>query len=410
MRNAGVKRQQHDNAATALFESDVSSAFNVVQTALRAVVAQIPGTPARPTDLQRAVGVDFKICWCVNTVIRAVEPLLAARHVPSPAAAKRFLKACVAGGVPEPVVDETRQALEDFGRLARRYASSRQAFDAMLAGAAIAADRVEGEDVEIEHRRSVHRGLSYMWGREVETFRIAAIARRSASGKGIDMMTLNSKIGVRRFRADARTDIYSERLGAGRFQYGGQSRPIVPPIDESGTPLIPQFCTKPLPKMRTEVLSREYTATQITNQRIGMDSAVDLTFGTITRNVDFIDEGQGPWFESVCLVTIPTVMFQFDALIHRPSLGSISPQVSVLTNADTMPGMGGYSQHLPNQENAACLGPAHRVRGARAPFSEIALYRYATSQVDWDLGAFDLWRVRIRFPLLFSAIRLRFFV
>ena len=138
---------------------------------------------------------------------------------------------------------------------------------------------------------------------------------------------------------------------------------------------------------------------------------MDLTLATITRGVRrAARDGKEHGFHALSKIDGPVRTWAYDVLVHAPSFGRLEPRLTAYADPlafDTAE----YRERcapLPLRERVEHLG-----RGpACAPCPDYPrhheLVGYACGMLGWDAEEFDLFRVRIEFPLVNSVVRVRF--
>lgn len=388
---------------------DARRVFLEVQRALAEWVAAVPGELRRPADMQKALRLDSKICWQVFNVIRGENALSAARYVPTAAAMQRAIRAAEAAGVAEANSRAVLDSLAEFDAVVRVHAGSRADFAAMLS--AVAPDE-SAEQVELQHRRAAYRALSHIWGAQQDVFGSTTIVRRSASGEhASDELLIGVKRGLRRLRPGGH-ELYGSRLATP----GAEPQPLPTPLDPEaaqryGAPLLPEFCTRPLPRFRT-LSESGWQYCELVDDRLGRQGSVDLVFGTRADGLAFPRDVDGRrWFGLSALLRMPAALLINTLLVHRPSFGAVAPKHMVFAavpGSDAPRHMARVS--LPQRERVVPLGRADQL--AQAPdlpgYGE--MLAHACGRAGWELGEFDAFRVRISHPVLHAVSRLYFFV
>lgn len=389
------------------FSEETTLALQVVRRALAEFVAAVPGETRRPTDLQRALGVDSKICWQIFNVIRGDGSLSPAIHVPTLPALRRTMTAARGVGVPSGVIRAVQTSLKDFERVVELHSGSRPDFDAMVAAIAPGDST---DQIQLKHRRSVYRGLSHIWGKQIDVLTTTTLIRRSEHGT--DRVILTSKRGLRRLRPDAHIQVYGYRLGADTTHQPRETIPIEPgAIERYGAPLLAQFCSQPLPEFRMRADPGGWQNCVLTGSSIGRLSDMDLAFATLSRDVpDSHDTDGRIWVGSNAMLTAPTGLLVQNLLVHRPSFDGLKPKLLVFANA---PGTDApqvmQSLALPLRERIVSIGRADHIAGTPDDPGFPEMLGVCAERVGWDLSEFEGYRVRIQYPVLHTVVRQFFY-
>lgn len=397
-------------------EAETRTAIVAVRTALAELVAAIPGDIQRPADLQRIMGVDSKICWQVFNVIRTDSVMSAAKHVPTSAALKRPMASARRLGVSAQVIAAVENSVSAFEEVIGNHADSRQEFDAMVS--ALAAQDSDDEQIATHQRRAVYRGLSHIWGAQVDVFSLTTLVRKSASGRNAekgpctDQVIVSGKRGLRRLRPGAYVGVYGCRLAVSQPDSPLQSIALDRATEAKyGAPLLPEFSTNPMPQFRSFTDSEGWMSCELVGEEIGRGSSVDLTFGSLASDVPMPHDSDGRmWFGSNALLSTPAGVLVCNLLIHRPSLGLVEPEVLTFANVpggDEPSAMRRLS--LPMGESVVRLGRGDQVTPTPDAPDYPRLLQRVSSAVGWNLAEFDAYRVRVAYPVMHSVVRLFFF-
>ena len=395
------------------FEVETAKALASVRKTLGALVAAMPGEIRRPIDLQRLTQADYRVCWQVFSVLRSGTSIAAANQVPRLPSLRRLLDAAEGMPVSPTLIAAVQTAVQEFDRVVKTHAGDRSAFDAMVAGVSPGGS---SESIDLFHRRAAYRSLSHIWGMQVETFSRLVLVRPSASGHGTDECMLNNKLRVRRLRpgVSSRVHGFLERP----LSSAAALQPALEPIDTEaantyGVPLLPEFCSQPVPQFKTVRTDDGWNYSELVGEELGRRSAVDLTFSGIYRGLPpKLDTDGRPLVSSGTLMTIPTGLLISDLAVHRPSYGPVTPEVAVYgaLRGNESPAGTDQTPQLPIREHMVALG-----RGADAVQTpEVAQYpemfRYVCGILGWDPEEFDVYRLRLAFPVLSSDVKLQFHV
>ncbi len=389
------------------FEVDTAAALAAVRKTLGALVAAMPGEIHRPIDLQRVTQADYRVCWQVFSVLRSGTSIAAANHVPRLPSLRRLLAAAERRSVPPPLIAAVQTAVREFDHVVEVHAGDRSAFDAMVAGVAPGGS---SEAIDLFHRRTAYRSLSHIWGMQVETFSRLVLVRPAAAGHGTDECMLNSKLHLRRLRPGVSSRVH------GFLEHPAAAQQAVEPIDREaaetyGVPLLPEFCTQPVPKLKTVRANDGWNYSELAGRELGRRSAVNLTFSGILRERPFTMGRDGrPLIDNGTLITIPTGLLISDLAVHRPSYGQVTPEVAVYgaLRGNESPAGTAQRQQLPIRERVVSLGSgADAVQTPEVPqYPE--MFRYVCRILGWDPDEFDVYRLRLAFPVLSSDVKLQF--
>jgi hypothetical protein len=393
------------------FEVEAAAALSSMRGALSDLLASLPGgAVTKAADLRRVLELDNKLCWKVMKVANASNPLAAGIHVPSAANLKTLLKAATARRVPTARREAVERAAADFDRVVREHAGDRTSFDSMVS----AYGRDPGS-IDLTQRRAAFRANSHMYGIQVNAQLNCCFLHPSKDKGRLDIATLRGKIGLRRIRPDAAWIVAEARTsdsdGVVRKQLGRE------PLDPSqktvhGLSPLAEFCTKPLPKFQTVEGIGGYVLGELGGSGVGNTSSLTCITGDVVWSAasSYQDEHnrQG---ELLTSIHTPCRVLIHDVLIYKDMFGPISPEVFVYD--DYWRKVSGYkikpeAISLAAPEEVMCLGQGTSVLPTPDVPRYVEMADYVAERVRWDLDQFEVYRCRVEYPVMHSAVVIRF--
>jgi hypothetical protein len=400
----------HDATLVSSFAADASETLQQLRTAVLDIFESSPGGIGRSRDAQRQLGINAKLSWQLFRLAAPGDPLTLAPNVPAPSAMRSLLAAAAERDVPAELVDRLARAYRAFEQLVETHAGDRASFDSMVRSVT-PADTDRGD---LQHRRNMFRACSHYWGLQVETYFTLHALFPSKSPDLFDYASVRCHLGLRRLRADASVIVDSFQLS---MADGSKPHSFVrKPLDEDafaqyGAPLLPEFCTQPLPQLRTHVEKNQTSCSELLNHAIGRSGAVDLTFGelTVAAPLSVGSNGHGRGFGNNVRIGAPTVTMISDMLVHRPTLPFLRPFLKVYgsTPRDSAESLLNSSQ-LPFNEPVRRLerGPLHAKTPQVPRYAELATD--LAHRLNLSLEDFDVYRVEIAYPLMQTRIAIGF--
>jgi hypothetical protein len=322
---------------------------------------------------------------------------------------KIFLTAARKKRVPREQLDRVREAMRAYERLIDTHAGDRATLEMMLTSCA----QRGRERVDQEHRRAAFRANSYIWGIQAKTqFRTYFLVPSEQEGL-FDVASLRGYVGLRRIRAGVPWAIHRATVvdDDGVQRRAMQSEWLDSPDDPNetcGVPLLREFCTKPLPKMRRVTVRPGLVDHEIIEGQVGNTAMGTCVMGEIVR-------GTGPrWGEehNECVelatrVNTPCEHLVFDQIIHADLFGAVEPQLTVYSElAGVTPARQEAASRLPLP---VLEGITHLGRAA-GPLHVAETPRYADmtnfvfEKLGLDRRAFDVYRVHMAFPPIPTAV------
>ena len=397
-------------AENGTFEEEVAAILGRLRGALAELLAALPGNVSNGPDLRRVLKLNNKLCWRVIKVATASNPLDAAIHVPSATNMKTVLKAASARKVPRARRDAVAKAVADFEKLVETHAGDRSSFDSMVSAL--------GDDpaaIDLTHKRAAFRANSHICGMQAETQLNCCFLHPAQDPGMLDIATLRGGLNLRRMRPDA-TWIVAEARTADND--GVVRREIVrEPLDPSqatthGLAPLRAFCSEPLPRFSTVGGQGGFVLGELAGNRVGNASAITCITADVVRNAaSCCQDEHNTHGELVAGVHTPCHALIHDVLIFKGMFGAISPGVCVyddywrkMSRGATVP----EAVTLATHEEVSRLGQGPSV----LPTPDVPRYaemaRYAFARLGWDGEQFEVYRCRVEYPVMHSAVVVRF--
>jgi len=391
------------------FPAAAETVIRRLRTALAAVVYGIPGfSYRRPADLATELGLDPKLAWNIGRCVDTPDLFASVRFMPGPTGIRTLLRAAQRRAAPAEALAETRAAFAAFRELVRTHAGSRKYFN-MLAAGLTATDRLRAD---IEHRRLMFEGNTYVWGVRARTLFRANIVRPSADGDTYDLVAVRGFIDFCRMRPNV-----AWRLGQSfsvdsthRVHHDARRVPL-DPASTGPVPLLTEFCSHPTPAFRPVLSAHGEIEFEFVESSVGDTARVTCVTGELLRAVepryrtDLYDD-----FCNAFSIRTPAEVLVFDLLLHRdlfPGGGGLCPELY----SDLF---GGGPQlryeptallplHDPLIPLGSGLDVVHTADIPRYP----EMLRQALAWAGWNGEEFDVYRLRIQYPPLPTTVMLR---
>ncbi len=366
-----------------------------LRDAVRRLVDSSPVPIRRAADLSRTLEVDAPLGWQVFRLAIATDPFAAVPYIPRAGSMDKVLRHAAERSFDGAAIEAARLAFDRFEEAIRRIAGGRGNFDAMVA----ALGREASGLIEVRHRGAAFRANTHVWGLSADTDHRVAVWHPGSWPGSEHVLSIFGKVNLRQLRPDAvlclRSSVVTDEGGASVHAFRTLS-------------LVEGFGSDPPPAI--EVV-RDPDAVRQVVRPAGVGSAGAITF--------FIHELARDWNEGRaqtswglrCLVNVPCKVMILDMLVPRgwsapatarlTTHGSLSNPASVVENAEPF--------LLPTRETVRHLGAGqqgleamHTPEVPRCPEMIRAMLR----RVEWEGAAFDVYRCRIRYPILHSMVAL----
>lgn len=401
-------------AAGSGFVPEATRTIRDLRVAITKVFRSIPGGVRNSYDVHRYLSLDTKLSWQIYKISSNEEQELAlASYVPAPASMKRLMKAARERGIKPELVDELGVAYAGFEHLVETHAGNRTRFNSMAMGLC---DMPESPFTDLAHRRAIFNGHSHFWGLQQAAYVVTLIIHPSKTTPGLfNYAQIRGKFGVCRLRPDV--DVYLDTIKFANDKGGTDTaaRATFEPeaTEKYRAPIIPQFCTQPLPEMDTVHRPDGREVTKLVGQSVGRKSTVDFVFGNI-----WPDTSIGTWlgtnrrgFGNTSKVPYPTALYIIDVLVHRPTFSNLEEHFKVYGNAsleDEPSNIVRARPTLPFREQVTQL----RTPADCAYIPEVPIYpelvNYCCNKLEYRMEDLDVYRLKVEYPLMDTMVAVWF--
>lgn len=387
-----------------------------LQVAVRNVLAGVPGLPGtRPVEIAAALGIDLKLAWKVARIAQSGDPFGAVRHLPGSAGWRIAMEAAERAGAAAAVVAEATAAFERATASGAAWAGDRRAFEMMAAGLAAGSDM----RIDVEHRRQLYLGGSYVWGvRARLAIRIDILGPARTSKRMLDCVTVRGFLGVERMRSDAAWRIEAPFVldDRGSKRVAAPAEPLVPtPRGDDAGPaagphLLRDFCSGGLPELRPMAEAGAPRSLELADSEVGTEGRFDIVHGTVLRNVQSLrrssrHHGIFQMFQQ----RTPAERAVFDLAVHRSAIPEDALPEGILysdVHARTPTSHHRAKDRIPAGTAVAALGAG--LRKARLPDMprHAELLKLGFERAGWNPAEFLLFRVDVSYPPVPSTLAL----
>jgi hypothetical protein len=324
---------QSDGAAD--FSTEVGAAVQQVRQALFESLTAVGLDAAIPLQVAKALGIDKSLSWKVCRIVTEPEPVLVASRLPGRPGMKIVAKALRKAGVAPESVQAIEFAVERFRLVEARHAGDRETLTAMLSGTAAGRDREEFE------RRRSFLGNSATWGvRARLQMAVRFLSPSSVKGK-LDLALANGFCGFQRLSNDLPWSIANLALhdDQGRPSAFGIHAPIDPEgMTGDGVPLVPEFCTSPLPSMKLARLKDGAVRLLVGERPLGKAGTFDVMAAWTMRGVLSMYPAEKDEMGShLTILNTPTELLIQDLFVHKSLAFAMNPRASVHSQLHTGP-------------------------------------------------------------------------
>jgi hypothetical protein len=402
---AGMPERKPRATAEVSFSDHSARVLDHLRGAVATILSAVPElTTPRPVDIAERLGIDNKLAWKIANVVDGEDPFKAARYIPGTAAFRIFLRAAASRDVPKAMIASAKAAFGSYRDLVDTHAGSRHAFDMMLAGHA----HEERVRADLEHRRLMFLGSSYVWGLQARVVLRTDLLAPSDDPMMFDAATIRGFIDLRRLRPDVPWRIargYSAD-DAGGIHTSFVREALAAELNGASlghdAPLMPAFCSRPLPEYRRVDAPGGTIEYELVEGAVGNTGILTCVTGELLRRVEpRYRTGTYHDISQMLRMRTPCELAIFDVLIHRSLFGRrIEPKLVVYSDlfAEQTGPRYRTCDVLPTEEQVEYLGMDLEAAemGDVPRYSEMV--RCALDRGGWDAKQFDVFRVRMRYP------------
>jgi hypothetical protein len=388
-------------------KADAEQILTEIAGHLRKVLAALQPGEAAPRDLERHLGLHKTLCWRVLKVAYARDPLAAAPYLPGHEGLEKFLRAAAKFGVARGLLEPVRPSAERYHAMVKANAGDRASFEVMLLSLATETDSALELKVA---RRAGYRSSSYMWGVQTAVRILSVIITPGADGL-VDLATVRGHVRARRLRKEGvlrlsrtiehDTDAPERRRTA--------ALAIEPQHMVGGVPLLPQFCSQPLPRLQAVELPGQNVEYCFADQAVGEQAAVTVFTGEVRRGLAgaryrtagnssnaIMMTARDPLGLAVIDLWAPPE-FGLDHKALTVSAIGVDPLTQKPEQWHILPASASV-QRMGRGLPAARLGEAPEYEGAVA---------HCFGALGWEPGNYELHRLTVEYPVLGSCLVLQ---
>jgi hypothetical protein len=362
-------------------------------TALGGLLENLPTHSARATDVANALRINPQLAWQIFRMAGTADSLAAVQFLPTSNQLARVIEAArVAGAKPEAVknVEAASHALDTF---LLQHARDRREFESLIGSLAGGA----AEQVDLRHRRALHRGHAHFYGIQARTVYGCSVAYLDKAKEGYRLVSMLGYVGLHTLRPNVPMTLHQK---AAALDSGGD--PLTATI---GPRLLDGFGSGQRIELVPEGEEDGRILTRIVFPGIGRETAVSFLSAQDFHEVVSAQDLEA-WM--AIQLTVPAEAIVVDILL--PAGFDPSGRAVVQTFARRAKPMKVNEYRsvdiVPGNEQAVCtrgvtdLAPTNDAPGAREAVGRLL------REKGWWGTKFDHYRCRVAFPALYSSVRL----
>lgn len=381
------------------FPEQYQSAVHGVRAAFTELLLSAGADLAKPRDTARRFDLNKNLTWMVSKIVNSTDVYSIAQHIPGPARVRSLLTAMRKGGATPAAVKKLQAALSDFDRMVEEHTGDRATLELMVSE--MSPTEAHGEQL-INCRKMAFKGNSGTLGVQAQVQMAAAIVAPNAADPTMaDLMQLGGLFDFRRLRSSARWLLFR------RMRWEDDGTPSSEPVDEplfdgpDGSPLIPEFCSNPLPEL-TVVQEATETQYELPPGPVGNTAAMTCVYGSLLRATGSLyRDPHNRYMELGCSLVTPAETLVFDLLIHESMPWAMKPELGVFSQILASPDHSSPARErnrIVITERVADLG-----RGLSAMITPTMprhadLLRAVFERAGWDPNEFHALRFVMSYP------------
>lgn len=392
------------------FKADAERVLRGFQSVLCEILDVLPGLTVKPQQIAKELSIDKKLAWSVLKIVQSTDPYAIAQYIPGNVAIGKFTASVSKIAELKPLVAGIDRAYADFEELIRVHAGDRTSLEMMLTACA----KKDRGTADLSHRRMAFRGNSYIWGAQSKTQLTMVLAQPADDPSRIHLAAVNGFFRLRQLRGNAPLPIARIRHADsdGVIRQPVALSPIDPTSSQSnGMSFLKDFCSNPLPKSRVVNAEDGFTNCELIGNDIGDTAAITCVEGNVAYNAAsrYRDEAN-PYADNRAAVCIPCEVLILDLVVREDTFGPITPRSMV--RADLFHGLSGplglSSNILETDNEVNYLGKGPAVLHSQDVPQYPKMGRYIFDKLGWDGQRFDVYRLRIEYPVIPSAVSILF--
>ncbi len=369
-----------------------------LQAALRDLLDALPGKPARPVQIAKALRVDRTLASKIRRAARDVSPLGLPGVLPGRPGMDQFFRCAAQSGVTRDLIDRVQEAYETYRSAVGGFRNQQE-----LVTAISSADPALRRTADLRCRAAHHRACVDFFGGYAEVISIVQIACPNASDRSFgDGAVMVGYIGLRRLRQMQPLVFESEGAGA-------QASNVYRTLD--GRPLdvsrretvIGELCSKPVPQ--SEIIEAGGRLIHVyRGQGLAANEPIDIVTGyRVDKVLRNRVAGQAGHEEFSYTVTTPARLLVWDVFVHRDMWPGCVPELKIFRNSFRMSGLttlDRWFDEVSHFQSVTCLGSGGPIAYEPQCPQHQRLVEYALRQTGWPREEFTAYRCCWPYPVM----------
>ena len=337
-----------------------TAAVTGFRRALANILAEVGCRPDRSRELSRKLGLDKTLTWRVSRFVTEEDAWAAVPHIPRRPSVRIFVDAMAKHGASERSVTAVMDALDEFERFVETHSGDRETLEVMAGSSAtgVSAKRLAA------FQKSAYQANSGIWGISAKAqFSLCFVVPSRAKPDFVDVGFISGFVGLRRLRPDRGWAVGT--LDSWDHSYAGENAPVIPldrDLMQDGVPVLPQFCSTPLPPMRLVQGTGTQKRIELERGEVGIAGACDVVLGwKWPATASMYESTPNERGELGIHLSTPVESAFLDVFVHRSMEFAMRPEAGLYSHlpADpSFPAEGGRASALAAPSEVIRLGTA----------------------------------------------------
>ena len=390
---------------------EASRVLPELRSSFSRIISSLPSPVRRPRDLILSLGVRQTLAWKIMQVVHSRDAFAAAQHLPGTEGMNIFLEAAARKNVPTDAIDRARAAIADFQRLIVDHAGDRASLELMLG----AATKDSVSPNELAYRKGSFQCASFVWGVQARARLMSIILCPDEDPQRLRLAKVAGYVGLRRVRPEIQWTLWHASCGAFQDSKVRRTLPFRPIDPEgvlpTGVPLLQEFCAAPPEQIQRFAVSEDEFEDRWVGGPVGDKAAITCFTGEVIRSAaPRYRDPENLYHEFGLQVRTPVEVLVQDLFVHRDLYGKVDPSLTVYSELGGRPW---YSlpQSLRRDNNTLSFPERieHLGQGSSVIHStDIPRYDEmmpaAFRRLGWDIERCDVFRVRMAYPVIATAV------
>jgi hypothetical protein len=367
---------------------------------LSAVLDAVPGSPHRPQELGRQLGLNRDISGRVLKATSRKDPLEVTHVIPGPESLRTLLRAASRKDVDPDSITAAEDAVGRFERFIRNEAGTRRALDAIISASLPGARK----RFELASKQAVFKGMSQLKGIQAEAWlSTTLIAPSSENPLRHDVALLHGALGMQRLRPGVTVKFTYRELvdddDDDQAEGGADS------VLTLGSMRVDQFFVRPPAKLEAHQAGNVMVYT-LADDHLGPKAAADML--VVDHHPAVLDRYGAATARrkkgTFVAPDIPVKTLVFDALLHEDAYPGSEADLAIydmgVEGAAMVNDMSRDIDRMDLHESIEFLGRDLRRFGAVEVPNYVDMLLHICQTYGWDASRFRGYRCSIQYPVV----------